>query len=266
MRITHPVAPYQGFQPEDVFFVSDTNMTQLGTGYLIRFEQKSMYPERPVHYYISIEAQPQARNMLFGALFARAEQLKAANPSVPARLYACVAPEDTEMLHFYEECGLVADDAEDVVRFEPVQGDSRAPIGMNYGSVPLADPTSRAAFLQRVNAHCIQPFEEDYLTLWQQQPLFMALGYYRGQIPVTETVLTGAGDSATLLNIYTHIDYRRQHMAGQLLNAACSILSARGVKTVYAHVFRRNRPQVALMDKLNANYVKTVNIMPGINM
>ena len=266
MRITHPIAPYQGFEPEDVFFISDSNLTQLGTGYLIRFEQKSMYPERPVHYYISIEAQPQARNMLFGALFARVEQLRAADASVPARLYACVYPGDSEMLRFYEECGLTADDAEDVVSFEPIQGDARPPIGMNYGSVPLSDQFSRAAFLQRINAHCIQPFEEDYLTFWQQQPLFMALGYYRGQQPVSETVLTGAGDSATLLNIYTHTDYRRQHMAGQLLNAACSILSARGVKTVYAHVYRRNRAQVALMDRLNANYVKTVNILPGINM
>lgn len=266
MRITHPIAPYQGFQPEDVFFVSDDRLTQLGTGYVIRFEQPSMYPERPVHYFISIEAQPQARSMLFGALLARAEQLQAATGAKPARLYACVSPDDTAMLRFYEECGLVADDAEDVVRFEPVAGEQRAPMGMQYGSVPLQDMPSRMAFLERVNYNCIQAFEQDYLTLWQQQPLFMALGFYQGTLPVSEVILTGAEETATLLHIYTLSNYRRQHIANQLLGAACGILSARGVKNIYAHVFRRNRPQVNLMDKLNASFVKTVNILPGMDM
>ena len=266
MRITHPIAPYQGFQPEDVFFISDEKMMQLGTGYIIRFEQPSMYPERPIHYFISIEAQPQARNMLFGALLARAEQLQAENPSIPARLYASVSPDNTEMIRFYEECGLVSDDAEDLVRFELVPGEQRAPMGMLYGSVPLETLKDRADFLDRINYNCIQSFDQDYLTLWQQQPHFMALGYFHNRLPVCETVITGIGDSATLLHVYTLKDYRRQHMAEQLIGAASAILSAQGVRYMYAHVFRRNAPQANLMAKMKATFVKPVTLLPGMNL
>ncbi|MBO2516000.1 MAG: hypothetical protein CW338_01810 [Clostridiales bacterium] len=266
MRITHPITPYQGFQPEDVFFVSDDRMMQLGTGYVIRFEQPSMYPERPIHYYISIEAQPQARSMLFGALLARVEQMQAKNPGIPARMYASVPADNEEMARFYEDCGLISDDAEDMVRFELVPGEQRAPMGMLYGSVPLETSMHIDEFLNRVNYNCIQKFNQDYLTLWRQQPHFMALGYFHGKLPVCETVITGAGESAMLLHIYTLKDYRRQHMAEQLIGAASGILAGQGVKYMYAHVYRRNAPQAHLMEKLHATYVKTVTLLPGMNL
>ena len=266
MRITHPQAAFQGIAPENVFFVSNDQQIQLGTGYVMQFFQGQLYPERPDHLFLQIDCQPTARALMFGALLARAEQLRAQTPELPARLYAQVPPENLEMLRFYESCGLRNDDGEDMFRFLPPPGVPQAPMGMTFASVPLQDEASQNAFLNRINAQRIQPITRDYLQLWQQQQHFMALGFYRGGQPVCEAVLTGAGSSATLLMIYTRSDYRRQGMAKNLIGAASALLRERGVNTMYTHIFRRNVPQVALMRRLNGVFVRTVTALPGIDL
>lgn len=266
MRITHPQAEFQGVAPENVFFVANDQQVQLGTGYVLPFFQAELYPERPQHLFLQIECQPTARALMFGALWARAEQLRAQAPQVPARLYAQVAPENLEMLKFYESCGLRNDDGEDMFRFMPPAGVPQAPMGMTFGSVPLQDEASQNAFLSRLNAMRIQPITRDYLQLWQQQQHFMALGFYRGGQPVCELVLTGTGSAATLLMLYTRSDCRRQGYAKQLLGAAGALLRERGVITMYTHVFRRNLPQVNLMRRLNGTFVRTVTALPGLDL
>ncbi|MDD6683443.1 MAG: GNAT family N-acetyltransferase [Clostridiales bacterium] len=266
MRITHPQAPFQGVAPENVFFVANDQQIQLGTGYVIMFYQGEMYPERPAHLFIQMDAQPSARALLYGALLARAEQLRAQTPNLPARLYAQVAPENLEMLQFYEKCGLHNDDGEDLFRFPLPPGVAQAPMGMQFASVPLQDEASQNAFLNRINAHRIQPITRDYLQLWQQQQHFMALGFYRGGQPICETIITGTGANATLLMIYTRSDFRRQGLAKQLLGAASALLKERGVTQVYTHIFRRNAPQAALMKHLNGAFVRTVTALPGLDL
>lgn len=266
MRITHPQAPFQGVAPENVFFVANDQQVQLGTGYVMLFYQGEMYPERPVHLFMQIDAQPSARALMYGALLARAEQLRAQTPNLPARLYAQVTPDNLDMLRFYESCGMRNDDGEDLFRFLPPEGVARAPMGMEFASVPLADEMAQNAFLTRVNAQRIQPITRDYLQLWQQQQHFMALGFYRGGQPICETILTGTGPNATLLMIYTRSDYRRQGLAKQLLGAVSALLRERGVTTMYTHIFRRNAPQVALMRRLNGAFVRTVTALPGMDL
>ena len=266
MRITHPQAPFQGIAPENVFFVANDQQVGLGTGYVVQFFQGEMYPERPNHLFIQIDTQPSARALMFGALLARGEQLRAMTPNLPARMYAQVAPENLELLRFYDTMGLRNDDGEDLFRFLPPDGVPRAPMGMEFASVPLADEASQNAFLSRINAQRIQPITRDYLQLWQQQQHFMALGFYKGGQPVCETILTGTGANATLLMIYTRSDMRRQGMAKQLLGAASALLRERGVTMMYTHIFRRNMPQIALMKRINGVYVRTVTCLPGIDL
>lgn len=266
MRITHPQAAYQGVSPENVFFVANDQQVQMGTGYVIPFMQKEMYPESPLHLYMQIDAQPSARALLYGALLARATQLRDQTPALPVRLYSLVAPEDLDMMHFYESCGFKNDDGEDLYRFPLPQGYPRVPMGMQFASVPLQDEASQAAFLQRINAHRIQPFSRDNLTLWMQQQHFMALGFYRDGMPVSECILTGTGQNVTLLMVYTQAEYRRQGMATQLLESAFNLLRERGVTTVYTHLFRRHAAQNRLVQRFGGNFLRTVSALPGIEL
>ena len=266
MRLTHPQAPFQGVPPENVFFVANDQQVQLGTGYVMHFYQGEMYPERPSHLFLQIDCQSSARALMFGALLARADQLRAQTPNLPARLYAQVPPENLDMLRFYESCGLKNDDGEDMYRFLPPAGVPNAPMGMTFASVPLADEAQQNAFLARVNAQRIQPITRDYLQLWQQQQHFMALGFYRGMQPVCECIVAGAGANATLLMIYTQGEYRRQGMAKQLIGAASALLRQRGVTMMYTHIFRRNLPQQGLMKHLGGTFVRTVTALPGLDL
>ncbi len=266
MRITHPQAAYQGVAPENVFFVANDQQVQMGTGYVIPFMQPEMYPDRPLHLFLQIEAQPSARALLFGALLARADQLREATPNLPVRLYSLVPPEDLDLMHFYEDCGFLNDDGEDLYRFPLPQGYPRAPMGMQFASVPLQDEASQAAFLNRINLCRIQPFSRDHLTLWMQQQHFMALGFYKNGLPVCECILTGTGQNVTLLMIYTKAEYRHQGMATQLLESAFNLLRERGVTTVYAHIFRRHVPQMKLVQRFQGAFVRTVSALPGMDL
>ena len=267
MRITHPQATYQGIPPEDMFFVANDQQIQLGTGYIISFYQQELYPMRPVNLYIQIDAQPSARSLLFGALLARAEVIRGKNPGLPARLYAQLSPEDADMAMFYERSGMKTDDAEDMFYFDlPEELSPRTPMGIQYASVPLEGDAQQDAFVQRLNRMCIAPLQRDQLTLWREQPNFLAVGFYRGGQPVSELLITGAGDQATLVQVYTRSEHRKQGFARALIYLACGILKERGVNRVYAHVFRRNVPQVALMKRLGAQYVRTVSVLPGIDL
>ncbi len=266
MRISHPQAAYQGVAPENVFFVANDQQVQMGTGYVIPFMQGEMYPEQPLHLYMQIDAQPSARSLLYGALLARAEQLRTQTPNLPVRLYSLVAPENLDMMHFYQNCGFKDDDGEDLFRFPLPQGYPRVPMGMQFASVPLQDEMSQTAFLNRLNQNRIQPFTRDNLTLWMQQQHFMALGFYKGGLPVCECILTGTGQNVTLLMIYTKAEYRRQGMATQLLESAFNLLRERGVTTVYTHVFRRHTPQVKLVQHFGGHFLRTVTALPGIDL
>ena len=44
MRITHPQSTYRGVPAEDTFFVNNDQQVQLGSGYLVPFLQRELYP------------------------------------------------------------------------------------------------------------------------------------------------------------------------------------------------------------------------------
>ena len=266
MQISHPQTEYQGIAPENVFFVTDDRQIQTGTGYVVRFMQGELYPERPLHLFLQLDTKPSARALMFGALLARADQLRAEMPDRPARLYTQADPNDRELLQFYETCGMRNDDGEDRYRFPLPTANLQPPIGMQFNTVPLMDENSRDQFLYRLNQYRIPPFTRDYLTFWEQQPHFMAMGFYRNNRPVCETIITGGGDTATLLMIYTDAQYRRQGLAGKLLSCVSTYLQEQGVKYMYAHVFRRNAAQNGLMRHLGAALMGTVTALPGMDL
>ena len=80
MRVYHPQGMYNNLPPENVFLAADEMGNEIGVGYIIRVMQPNVFPDRPVNLFISMECQPVARYMLFGALVARARQMRDENP------------------------------------------------------------------------------------------------------------------------------------------------------------------------------------------
>lgn len=264
MHLTHPIAPYQGIAPEDCIFVTNDQMIEIGMGSLTQFWQQEMYPEAPLHLYMQLESQPAGRNLLLGALLARAEQIRAQHPQVKARLYTQVAPENWEMVNFYNKAGFKADDSEDLYHFPLPIWPAHPPVACNYASVALRTPDEVQGFLNRMNAYRITPLDADFLGQCMQMEHFTCIGYYRGAHAVCEALLTGQGSAVTLVSMYVRADYRRQGFAKSILGAAADILRPRGVTQVSARIFSRHAPQVGLMRAAGAAKVRTISLLPGI--
>jgi len=266
MFINHPATVFQGVHPDNVFFVSNDQRVQMGYGYVLHCFQPELFPERPQLIFMHMEVKPSARSLLSGALLARAEELRSMYPQSPARLYTALPARDIETLRFYERIGFKNDDSEDVYRFLPVAGRAAAPMGMQYASVPLDTLEQQDAFLARVNMGHIQPITRDDLTIMRQQPHFFALAFYLKNVPVCECLISGTPGNVLLADIHTAPQYRRQGLATQLLGAAAVHLQAQGVDKLYASVIKRSPVQMNLMRKMNAEFVRTVNVLPGIDL
>ncbi len=266
MRLSHPMAPYQGIAPSDVFFVANDKQVQLGVGYLMMFYQYELYPDAPLHIYLQIDSQPVARSMLLGALLARAEQLRLQTPSLAGRIYAQLDPHDYDMLNFYTRSGFQADDAEELHTFSLPTPPGRSLMGCQLASTPLRDMQEQQQYLLRLNAYRIPPISQDMLTLCMQQEHFMALGLYQKGAPIAEALLSGTGKAATLVMAYVRADMRKQGFCKALLASASELLRAQGVETVATYVYSRNTPQMALMRSLSSVKQKIVTVFPGMKL
>ncbi len=268
MHLSHPAAAFQGIPKEDVFFAANDRFVQMGYGYVILSMQPEMYPERPMHIYLCIEAQPSARNLLLGALLARAEQLRAMYPHLKGRIYTQLLPNQWEMLNFYSHNGFAGNDAEEEFVFSiPDQPAPTPPMGCQFASVPLTTVEESQAFLNRLNMYRMTPITPDYLTLQMQQPYFMALGFYRGGQPVAEIMVSGARpDMAGLVSMYVVAPYRRRGIGKALVQSAAALLRERGVRQCITQIYSLNEPQVRLMKSLSASRRRIVGILPSIEI
>ena len=258
MKLMHPIAPYRGIPPEDCFVAANDQMLQMGTGYVTPFFQQELYPEAPLMIYMHLEAQPVVRSVLLGALIARAEQIRANNPQAKGRLYTQIAPDDWDLANFYTRSGFKAD----LHRHQLVIPGQNPP-GRSSAQIPqgcfimMTDHTFH-------NTHT--PFYAGLLTQCMQMEHFLAVGFYRGAHPVSEMLLTGEGQSVTLVSLYVRSDYRRQGFAKAILGAAADILRPRGVTQISARVFSRNAAQIGLMHAAGGKKVRTLSILPGISL
>ncbi|MGI6690297.1 MAG: GNAT family N-acetyltransferase [Clostridiales bacterium] len=267
MRLSHPIAPYQGIPPEDVFFVANDQHIQLGLGFAVLSMQQEMYPEKPLQIYIYIDAQPSARDILLGALLARADQMRAAYPHLKGRIYTELAPTQWELLNFYNRSGFANQDAEEEHVFPLPQEPAQVPMSCQFASVPLQTPQEQAAFLARMNSCRMTPIAHDYLVLQMQQPYFMALGYYRGGQPVAEQMISGTEpDNIALIMMYVRAEYRQRGIAKSLISSCANLLRERGVKQMAARVYTRNQPQTALIRSLGGVRRRVVTMLPSIEI
>lgn len=127
MRVYHPQGMYNNIPPENVFLAADEMGNEIGVGYIIRVMQPNVFPDRPVNLFISMECQPVARYMLFGALVARARQMRDENPQLKARVYTAISPGDARTKEFYLHNGFTCEDTEDMLRLEIPAGTARFP-------------------------------------------------------------------------------------------------------------------------------------------
>lgn len=267
MQLTHPLAPFQGIPAENIFFASNHQYVQMGMGMLICGMQAEMYPNAPAQFYVDIKAQPSARNLILGALLAKADQTRTlTNPQMQGRIYTELTPNQWDLINFYNRSGFVTEDAQEEYVFPLPEGKTQPPMGCSFASVPLSTPQEQQAFVQRLNRYRLNPITQDYLVLQMQQPYFLALGYYRGGFPIAEMMMTGAStEMAALVMVYVQSDLRRRGIAKSLIQAGSDLLREKNIKQAMTQIYSRAEGHKALMNSLGGNRRRILSVLPAIH-
>lgn len=264
MQVIHPMGMYRNLPPEDVFIAVDEMGSEMGTGYMVYQYQPHLYPDCPINLYFGLECQTAARYMLFGALVARARQLRDYDPNVRARVYTNIAPGDVRMKDFYEHSGFDCSDAEEVLQLPIPIGDGRIPMSCTVVPTALNTPEEQNALLYRLQQNDITFIDLNYLNQLQRMPHFMVLGLYRNTEMVGEVIMAGEGDHCELVAIYITPPCRCQGMGRALLHRCMAIMAAEGVTRVTTRIMSRSLPQKRLMNAFNAQSLGQTMLYPGL--
>lgn len=266
MQVIHPQGMYNGLPPENVFIALDDMGTEMGVGYIVYQYQPHLDPECPLNLYFTMDCQPSARYVLFGALLARARQLRDANPNVGARAYTAISPLDEAAQAFYRHNGLTLDSAEEMVGLQIPVGDGRIPMSCTVAAIPLNTQEEQMALLQRLQQHDIQYVDGLYLNNLQHLPHFLALGLYRNTDLIGEIILAGEGDACELVTVYIVPGSRRQGMGRALVHRCMAIMAAEGVTHVTCRTMTRSTPMRRLLQSFGAVTLSVNTLFPSIRL
>ena len=249
MQIVHPSQPVNGLNPEDVFYAVDDLGTQAGYGFILYQYQPGLYPDCPVNLYFSLDGDPSARYLLFGALVARARILQAANPALRARLYTSISPADIQLKDFYLQNGFDCDETDNILQLTIPFGDGRI---------------EQQGLLYRLKVNEITFVDLDYLQSLMRMPHFMTLGLYRNAMLIGEVIMAGQGSDCELVAIYIEPGSRNQGMGKALLHRMMAIMAAEGVTRITTRIMSRSVPQQRLMNDFGASVLGVNMIFPGM--
>ena len=264
MQIIHPQGMYNGLNPEDVFIVVDDMGAELGQGYIIYQFQPHMDPDCPLNLYFSINCQPVARYLLFGALVARARQLRDFKPGVPARVYTHLAPNDSRMRECYAHNGFRCTDTENLLVLEKPAHGSRMPMSCAVTPVSLRTMEEQAALIARMHMNDLTYVTQESLASLMSMPHFLALALYRNTDIIGEILMSGQGDSCELNAMYVDQANRRQGMGTFLVHRAMDILAAEGVTHFTTRIMSHSQPQCRLMERFNAVSQGVFSVHPSL--
>lgn len=265
MHVFHPAQTNNGFPPENVFLLADDSNMVIGQGHLVRTHHPYLFPERPINIFLSISTRGQGREMLLGALLARAIQLHQQTPYLKARVFAQVGMDDAPMLSLYLDSGFKANDALDIIKISIPPAKPSAPLGYELGVIPLQSSMEQASFLMRMNMYRLDLLTQPNLRQYMGMQHFLALYIARGHEIVGEIAFTGQGDTAQVVGLYVSQHYRKLGLAKTLIAAGMTALKDRGVTTFLADAIRRNVAQSALAQSCQATFVRTACLYPGID-
>lgn len=270
MKVIHPQGIYNnGNAPENVFIAVDEMGSQYGVGTIVYQHQPDMFPDRPHNLFISLESQPAAQYVLFGALMGRAQQLwHGANPGERARIYTSLHPADTMMLSFYEHNGFDMQVSEQLIRLEIPEAASRDPMGCTTNQLPLNTPQEQLDFILRLQQNGVTNIDQPFLQRMQCLPHFLGLGMFYslqgGPQLIGEIIMAGQGSACEVLGMYIVPAFRRQGLGRALLQHAMAIVAAEGVSLVTARIVSNSIPQCRLAADFHCTVTGRESIFPSM--
>lgn len=264
MQIIHPQGIYNGLPPEDVFIAVDDMGAELGRGYIIYLYQQHLYPDCPLNLYFSLNSQPVARYLLFGALAARARQLRDVCPTAPARIYTNVAPTDARMRDFYAHNGFHFTNTENLLLLELPAAGSRIPMSVSVHLTSLQTAEEQQALIKRMQQNDLSFVTLEALHEMMRKPHFIALSLYRNEYLIGEILASGQGDACEINAVYVEASNRGHGMGTFLVHRAMEVMAADGVTHFTTRVMSHSAASCRLMGRFNATVQGVFMLYPHL--
>lgn len=241
-----------------------------GNATIVEFISEALVPERPLNYYVTMSAMdPRAFDMLLGAVFARALELRRYQPRMRARVYVPCRPSDTAILHALMDFGFQNDDAELRVRKAITHSNTgtNPPVGIDIEPVTMQSADDITGLLQRINQFTLIARSTDWVArLRDSAQHFIVYGAWQGDALIGEAVMTVYGAEGHIEHIYTLPEFRERGVATALLDHAGRELLANGVRLLSSEVWQRNRRAVYLFHKSRFENSEPTILYPGIDL
>ena len=270
MRIYQPARGVGAALQENSFIVIDDVGTEIGFGGLTGRMLERMYPDRPLALEMTCDAHPAAADMLFGALSARAERMKAMSGVPAARLFTRCGMEDEPRKEYLARMGFDDFDGTElfVLNVEKNAGRRKTypPAGTKSIDVDLSSRIRREQFLLRLKAYGAPEHASEWLEERMRGPVFFARAVYSGSDLAGELLLTGQQSEAVLEMVYTTPKWRSRGTASALVGEAQSLLEAQGVPWLTARAERRNGNATRLFQRCGFDWIRTEELLLGRNI
>ena len=226
--------------------------------------QPGLYPDCPVNLYFSIAGDPSSRDLLFGALVARARILQNVNPQMRCRLYTSIEPTDIQMKDFYVHNGFDCNESDEILQLAIPFGDGRIPMSCTVAPTPLNTWDEQNSLIYRLQMNEITFVDMKYLNSLQRMPHFMTLGLYRNAVLIGEVIMAGQGSDCELVAIYIEPNSRNQGMGKALLHRMMAIMAAEGVTRITTRIMSRSLPQQRLAADFSGTVLGVNMLFPGM--
>ena len=266
MQITHPSAYWNGIAPENVFLVTDDLGAQAGTGFVVLQYLPNMYPDRPVNVYFQAEGSESGRYVLFGALIARARQLRDARAGEAARIYTCVTPSDNDAMDFYKAGGMSCEEREVLVQLTMPEGAVNIPMGCAMDPTPVYTQAEQMSLLDRLQKNDINHIDPTFLVQLMRTDHFHTMGMFCNGKLAGEAIVAGNGAQAELMAAYISPEFRQQGLGTSMCRWMLWALASEGVTRAGARFVTRSLPQKGLCRRLGGRELETTAVFPQIFM
>lgn len=261
MNIYHPVRGIDGAISENSFAITDNMGVEIGEGALLVRVLKKMYPERPLEIEMTMRAHPVARDTLFGALSARAEQIKSERGGMDGRLFIRCALDDADCHEYFLRMGYDDTDGDELFYIQTVSPKNRRrdyfPTGTQSIETELHNNIRREEFLASLKSFGGEEHAAQWLQARMQEPGFVARSVYHGEELVGHILVTGNQNEAMIDMVCVEPKWRGYGVGTALAQEAMDVLNMRGVPYLVARAPRRNEKAMRMLKRAGFEWART---------
>lgn len=261
MNIYQPVRGIDGAASANSFAITDNMGVEIGEGALLVRMLKKMYPDRPLEIEMTMRAHPVARDTLFGALSARAEQIKSELGGADGRLFIRCALDDVDCREYFLRMGYDDTDGDELFYVPTVSPKSRRrdyyPTGTQSIETDLRSNIRREEFLAALRSFGGEEHAPQWLQARMQDPGFVARSVYHGEEFVGHILVTGNQNEAVIDMVCVEPKWRGYGVGTALAQEAMDVLNKRGVPYLCAKAPRRNAKAMRMLQRAGFEWAKT---------